>query len=227
MSKIGPPRSRYEYLERIGQVLGLPAGYSYSSQPLVDLDTALREAAPKAVPNASLRDRHFNVGIGKSRSTQALAKRSRKHDIPAGTVRPPPPNAAVVTDQSKAPFGFSTTCPFPGYDPDVNEGPTNAQSKMSRTRSGRLEQKGFSSITSGSSYTAPNGYTFDKRVILFQNNNQSLKLVPSIIDFPENAPVLFDIIQPNSQKLQRVLTRVVCINKELSAVNVQPDNADE
>ncbi|KAJ3053386.1 hypothetical protein HK097_004393 [Rhizophlyctis rosea] len=45
-------------------------------------------------------------------------------------------------------------------------------------------------------------------------------------DFPPNAPVIFDIIQPNTSVLQRVLTRVTSVNKELSAVSVQREAGD-
>jgi hypothetical protein len=40
-------------------------------------------------------------------------------------------------------------------------------------------------------------------------------------DFYLHAPVLFEIIQPKTNKLERILTRVVGINKDLSAISVE------
>ncbi|TPX52882.1 hypothetical protein SeMB42_g01104, partial [Synchytrium endobioticum] len=226
LSNLAQPRSNYEWLERIGQVLGLPSGYTYSPQALVDLDGALKEASPKVIPNSSMRDRNVSIGIGKSRS-QPLAKPSRKNDLPPGALRNPPPGTlTAIADPNKAPYGFSTLCPFPGYDPEMSE--AAAPNKLVvRTRSGRLEAKTLA-LAAGAVDGLPPGYTTDKRVLILQSStSQALKSGGTIVDFPENAPVMFDIIQPGTQKLQRVLTRVVCINKELAAVNVQPDNAED
>lgn len=37
-----PPQYRYEYLERVGEVPGLPFGYSYAPAPLVEITEAMR-----------------------------------------------------------------------------------------------------------------------------------------------------------------------------------------
>ncbi|TPX30512.1 hypothetical protein SmJEL517_g05942 [Synchytrium microbalum] len=224
LSKIRPPRSRYEYMERTGQVLGLPSGYSYSPHGLVDLDAALVDTGPKLAPNSSLRDRNLAIGIGKGRSTQVLAKRSQKHDIPPNTQsQPPGVVAANILDPTKAPYGFLSTCPFPGFDAEMIEPPSSG--KLTGLHSRKDSSRTLVVSVDG---PPPPGYTFDKRettvTFLFI---RSLKPVGMVVDFPEGAPVIFDIIQPGTQRLQRVLTRIVCINKELSAVNVQPDNSDD
>ncbi|KAI9202395.1 uncharacterized protein BJ171DRAFT_584296 [Polychytrium aggregatum] len=50
---------------------------------------------------------------------------------------------------------------------------------------------------------------------------RGLKAGGTSSDFLVNGPVIFDIIQPRTQKLQRVFTTVLSINKELSAIHVQ------
>ncbi|KAJ3042819.1 hypothetical protein HDV00_006640 [Rhizophlyctis rosea] len=72
----------------------------------------------------------------------------------------------------------------------------------------------------------PEGFTIDRHPVLWPSRLPNLRSHSTPTDFPPNAPVIFDIIQPGTSVLQRVLTRVTSVNKELSAVSVQREAGD-
>ncbi|KAI8848054.1 hypothetical protein BC829DRAFT_433513 [Chytridium lagenaria] len=139
----------------------------------------------------------------------------------------------------KVPPGFLQICPFPGYDPDrfdksqpiVSAIYQRLKSNPTRgSRSGGSDAMDFTSdpSTPGSrgghgsrSDLVPMDFVSDRNPVLWPYKQQGLNSVTQYTDFPVFAPVLFDIIQPGTTNLQRVLCQVTSINKDISAVSVQ------
>ncbi|KAJ3213593.1 hypothetical protein HDU67_002684 [Dinochytrium kinnereticum] len=148
------------------------------------------------------------------------------------------------SEGKKMPAGFLTMCPFPGYDPDRFDKSVPIVSAIyQRIRGGvRGSRSGGSdggdvssdfgtpaSRGSGSrgSDLIPTGFTGDRNPVLWPHRQQGLNTVTQLTDFPVFAPVLFDIIQPGTTNLQRVLCQVTSINKDISAVSVQKGGSND
>ncbi|TPX62603.1 hypothetical protein PhCBS80983_g00408 [Powellomyces hirtus] len=322
-----PPVHRYEYLERTGEVPGLPYGYTYTPAPLVDVAEQLKLVGPQdanaAKPGTTVAQGGLSAEVGstatvESTSASARAARiaalrsnetvvakkpppagwrptsprrplsssrprrpsamdakqiegssaaptidsphrsSRGHrdstasarqrpvpmgikehgTIPPGTARVPQKTDmnAVVFDNRRVPPGFLSICPFPGYDPDRIDraaipasaiygkavGPGRSISNHSTTVA-VAPMKRLGDPRAGD---IPEGFTGDRHPVLWPSRIPDLRSARNPTDFPINAPVLFDIIQPGATHLQRVMTRVTSINKEMAAVSVQRE-ADE
>ncbi|KAI8925707.1 hypothetical protein BC831DRAFT_550468 [Entophlyctis helioformis] len=257
-----PPKSRYEFYERTGRISTLPFGYTYSPNPLIDAMDPMAQIARREAQNMS-------VGNDITRHTILKNKAlwTNMDEIPMGSTRMPPrldarpdPNEPAP-EPRRFPFGFSTVCPFPGFDPeriDRNAHPISpiygrqtlgvrgTQASM-RNQTGSVgvatdgqpgQGNNAVAVASGGTQSPPGlsrpgsslrhgtieqGYTFDRNPMLWPNRDPTLKSVVSPGDFPLNAPVILDIIQPHMPELQRVLTRVTSINQDLSAVTVQRD----
>ncbi|KAI9003546.1 hypothetical protein BC832DRAFT_540384 [Gaertneriomyces semiglobifer] len=295
------PQSRYEYLERMGQVPGLPIGYTYAPCAMVDVSTLIKpEADDKTLRSDGQRPRRAAILGGEHASTAAAAsarmtrepaelqsansnrisgssrprrqsvqgpegpvllRRSASRDssnsllakrpalkprgeIPPGTARMPQKPSAetqvTTTDASSRrapPSGFMSVCPFPGYDPDRIDRaawPVSAiYGKQMGPGRGPPLIAGASPVKNRAESEAgkpgadvPEGYTVDRHPVLWPSRIPNLRSAIIPTDFPINAPVIFDIIQPGSTRLQRVMTRVTSINREMAAVSVQRE-ADE
>ncbi|KAJ3175403.1 hypothetical protein HDU87_006223 [Geranomyces variabilis] len=163
----------------------------------------------------------------------------REHGaIPPGTARVPQKTdpTSMAFDTRRIPPGFLSVCPFPGYDPDridraalptsaiygksvlPGRAPVSAVVSQTKPKLGALQ--------SGTGGDIPDGFTADRHPVLWPSRVPDLRSARNPTDFPINAPVLFDIIQPGATHLQRVMTRVTSINKEMAAVSVQRE-ADE
>ncbi|KAJ3018743.1 hypothetical protein HKX48_002657 [Thoreauomyces humboldtii] len=165
----------------------------------------------------------------------------REHgEIPPGTARVPQRiETSPAFDPRRMPPGFVNVCPFPGYDPDRVDraalpvsaiygklavtaravgGASTISPVMNAQARAKMEQKMAAEV--------PDGFTSDRHPVLWPSRLTDLRSARNPTDFPINAPVLFDIIQPGATHLQRVMTRVTSINKEMAAVSVQRD-ADE
>ncbi|KAK5666267.1 hypothetical protein QVD99_007029 [Batrachochytrium dendrobatidis] len=243
-----PPRSQYEFLEQTGGIPTLVYGYTYAPNTLMDSSDPIqlisrREAmATPAMKNGNDSNR---LTIVKNTSMWA-----NFDDIPRGATRLPPKIEHITAegdfaaDSRRYPYGFSIVCPFSGYDPeriDRNAHPVSPiYGKQMLAVRGKLlaAQASLTNVSSsiavlsskdesifdnsiGGSGLVEGGYTYSCNPILWPNRNPFLKTAPYISDFPLNAPVLLDIIQPNHPELQRILARVVGVDKDLSGVTVQ------
>ncbi|KAJ3408961.1 hypothetical protein HDV05_004665, partial [Chytridiales sp. JEL 0842] len=154
-----------------------------------------------------------------------------KQPIPTGMLRQPAKEEFLAqlqvtkrdthsSQSARVPPGFLSMCPFPGFDPDkVDKNVQTLSAIYTFQESKKAEEQGL--MDGDALPTAPAGYTIERNPVLWPNKNPNLKEVTECSDFPINAPVLFDIIQPGSSNLQRILCQVTSINKDVSAVTVQ------
>ncbi|KAI9106297.1 hypothetical protein DFS34DRAFT_58191 [Phlyctochytrium arcticum] len=175
-------------------------------------------------------------------STTSLQPKRRgikdRGPIPPGTARVPQKTDINPFDSRKVPLGFLNACPFPGYDPDRVDRASLPISAIYGKQMGPgrgppgvgslapSKQKMMTLLDSRQGFDVPEGYTVDRHPVLWPSRIPNLRGMGAPTDFPINAPVLFDIIQPGTTNLQRVMTRVTSINKEMAAVSVQRE-ADE
>ncbi|KND03878.1 uncharacterized protein SPPG_08927 [Spizellomyces punctatus DAOM BR117] len=158
--------------------------------------------------------------------------------IPPGTARVPQKSDLNPYDGRRVPPGFLNICPFPGYDPDRVDRAALPVSAIYGKQMGPgrgppgvgsmapAKQKAIIDARPG--FDVPEGFTVDRHPVLWPSRIPNLRSMANPTDFPINAPVLFDIIQPGTTHLQRVMTRVTSINKEMAAVSVQREaNEDE
>ncbi|KAI8820517.1 uncharacterized protein EV422DRAFT_73879 [Fimicolochytrium jonesii] len=190
---------------------------------------ALRGASSPSEDRVALRRDSSTQSLARQRP---LARRKRRDEIPPGTARIPQKSDTMPSDSRRILPGFLNICPFPGYDPDrVDRAavPVSAiygkQTGLNRaqvtgnTVSAPIKTKSAGETRQGAD--VPEGFTTDRHPVLWPSRIQNLRSARYPTDFPINAPVLFDIIQPGSTHLQRVMTRVASINKEMAAVSVQ------
>ncbi|RKO93893.1 hypothetical protein BDK51DRAFT_20030, partial [Blyttiomyces helicus] len=231
-----PPTTRYDFLERTGQIPGLPFGFTYAPGALVDRHRRLSVAAKRAekLALASLGDFRAKLEVGGATILKKEKLKKERCEIPAGTARNPPKSDISIHDNRRPPLGFLSTCPFPHYDPDRIDraahplsaiygkqmGPGRRHSSMKSSRKAEQSSK------TGGEYDAPDGFTVDRHPVLWPSRIGTLRTASNPSDFPVNAPVIFDIIQPGSTILQRVQARVNGINKEVSAISVQQESND-
>ncbi|KAI8922123.1 hypothetical protein DFJ77DRAFT_425090, partial [Powellomyces hirtus] len=238
-----PPVHRYEYLERTGEVPGLPYGYTYTPAPLVDVAEQLKLVGPQdanaAKPGTMVAQGGSSAEVGSTATVESTSASAQHGAIPPGTARVPQKTDmnAVVFDNRRVPPGFLSICPFPGYDPDRIDraaipasaiygkavGPGRSISNHSTTVA-VAPMKRLGDPRAGD---IPEGFTGDRHPVLWPSRIPDLRSARNPTDFPINAPVLFDIIQPGATHLQRVMTRVTSINKEMAAVMVDDDYQDD
>ncbi|KAL2918328.1 hypothetical protein HK105_202255 [Polyrhizophydium stewartii] len=267
-----PPHSRYEFQERTGGIPTLTFGYTYAPNPLIDGADALQQISRREEASGP------PMIIGNS-SAKLTILRNRNlwintDETPRGATRTPPKidDHAVGADSDrvetrKYPYGFTTVCPFPGFDPeriDRNAHPLSPiYGRQTLSVRGALAAgaarsgsgNGGISSTSGApavlyaqdeasmvsqtliasrpgSGDGPvgghieEGFTYDRHPMLWPSRNPLLKSPVGATDFPVNAPVLIDIIQPHMPELQRILTRVTSVNQDLSGVTVQQSSSE-
>ncbi|KAJ3148956.1 hypothetical protein HDU86_007314 [Geranomyces michiganensis] len=147
----------------------------------------------------------------------------REHGIiPPGTARVPQKtdSNSLAFDTRRIPPGFLSVCPFPGYDPDRIDRaavPTSAIYGKSLLP-GRATGANVSTVIaqakpklgtqqSSTGGDIPDGFTADRHPVLWPSRMSDLRSARNPTDFPINAPVLFDIIQPGATHLQRLLLR--------------------
>ncbi|KAJ3299223.1 hypothetical protein HK104_009688 [Borealophlyctis nickersoniae] len=168
-------------------------------------------------------------------------------EIPPGTARVPQKADTIPGDRRGVPPGFLNVCPFPGYDPDKVDrsahpvsaiygkqmGPGKAIAAAPGGGGGKDGKMAFGALAKKTpaemrqvDADVPEGFTVDRHPVLWPSRIPNLRTQTAPTDFPVNAPVIFDIIQPGTTRLQRVLMRVTSLNKELSAVSVQKDAND-
>ncbi|KAJ1336456.1 hypothetical protein BSLG_007240 [Batrachochytrium salamandrivorans] len=268
------PHSSYEFLERVGGIPSLTFGYTYFPNPLVDSLDPLQQISRREALSAK------NLKISDDSTTIPILKNPKLwenfDEIPRGTTRIPPKtdytrsNGDMDTHHRKYPYGFSTICPFPGFDPEridrnshsispiygkqmtemhgftgivdsnlnVLESRNSAASsrdekhmgyKQSSKVSGQdLHNLSVAKMSRASVLNSPQidpGYTYAQHPILWPSRNPTLKSPQYSTDFLLNSPVLFDIIQPHSPDLQRILTRVVGLDKDISRITVQQSSS--
>ncbi|KAJ3092272.1 hypothetical protein HK102_009083 [Quaeritorhiza haematococci] len=150
----------------------------------------------------------------------------RDGDVPYGTVRVPPKSDTMQIASRKIPQGFLPTCPFAGYDSDkFDRGILSLSAIYGRTVK-KVAHGGEASVqVEIESYRptetdVPPGFTTNKHPVLWPSKIPNLRNDIAVTDFPVNAPVVFDILQPGVTRMQRVLTRVVGTSHDLSVMNM-------
>ncbi|KAL7748294.1 hypothetical protein RI367_006253 [Sorochytrium milnesiophthora] len=193
-----PPQSAYELLERVGRIVGLPVGYTYTP------DALWKETKVEAKPAGK--------AIGRQRE-QAAAKAPTPTGvqlIPKDmTLQPPKPDDKA---QRGVPYGF------------ISNNPYDAAFEVSPNKPARPPSAIFDHKDEGGD-SAP-GFTYQRHPLLWPSKEEELKTVDITSDFVVGAPVLFDIMEPGTRCLQRILCRVVSVGKDLSIVCVHSDGHD-
>ncbi|KAJ3339390.1 hypothetical protein HDU93_008298 [Gonapodya sp. JEL0774] len=162
---------------------------------------------------------------------RALVPADRR-GVPPGTSRIPARD--FVSDPKKVPVGFLSSSPFQGFDPNKWERgaarPSAIYSSQARKHIGvNGESSGRADVMVKweSVPDVPEGFWRDKNPVLWPSRNGLLKPLLHPSDFPENAPVIFDVLQPGRTRLQRVLSRVVSVDRDVAAVKVRRSRGEE
>ncbi|KAI8899374.1 hypothetical protein BC833DRAFT_375645 [Globomyces pollinis-pini] len=223
-----PPDSQYEYCERIGAIPSLPPLFTYNPN---SQNITRDSKKPETPPNTLVVARN-------------PTKWKEVDDLPKGTSRIPIRNDTELESASgSAPVGFNIICPYPGFDPDkidrtvsyisaIYGKPIQWKSSNQNNQRAVLSQSAdkyfyqdYSCV--GTLEETPKlqsideGATFNRHPSLFPCKLHGLKSGESSTDFPIGAPVLFDILQPQSPKLHRILTIVENVESEASNIVVQ------
>ncbi|KAJ3397657.1 hypothetical protein HDU92_005399 [Lobulomyces angularis] len=265
-NKPTPPRSMYETLERRGKLRGLPIGYSYGPNTLVELKVVKKakenvdlpdlkddnqtlkttnSGPPRRKPITSALDNDSvtmvnssygeinSSGIRKSTTNEidSTEESCDEEQLPVGM------SAVMVseTHSRKFPVGMLSISPFSGYDPEKID-KVAIQNYVSAIYNAKVNLKGKELNKIGNeigivpkdnlSPDIPDGFIPDRHPVLFPSK-LTLANATNPTDFPVNSPVVFDILQPGVSKLQRILTTVTGVNKDLASVSVERDLTDE
>ena len=210
---------------------GLPIGMTYSPSSLVELKLKKKELAFGLNRGKSINNLKNNGQKSKSRgdlvfkskndlrkSKNELYQSEEEEVLIEGTT------FTIPADNSnrRFPSGFLSVSPFPGFDADKVD-KTAIQNyisaiykvKMSSKFRDKPSSEEIEYIQNGE---VPRGCISERHPTIFPSKSQLEPFKYS--DFYEFAPVIFDILEPGSEKLSRILTRVVGINKDLPHVSV-------
>jgi hypothetical protein len=216
-----PPRSKYEYKERIGCLPGLPSGYTYAPSAPMKQDLV--------TPPTDSWDHGYRVEKGDW---------VEEDDVPSYATRFPPP--VKHNEEGACPYGFTLVCPYPGFDPDKVEkmGTSPLYGRMVRTGPAptpgiglkdRYLYQEYHTLCSVDdpkrSHVVPDGTTVNRHPVLFPCKVPGLKPMEGD-EFVPKAPILFDIIQPHLPKLRRILCIIEKMDGESSNIVVQKGNGD-
>ncbi|ORX54200.1 hypothetical protein BCR36DRAFT_15708 [Piromyces finnis] len=124
-----------------------------------------------------------------------------------------PKNAVSVptrVEKALIPPGFLSRCPFFGFDFN------------------KLDKSGLKNIIQSSEISfndeeinqdIPDGTTTENTPVIYPNKNINLKSFGNAVDFPENAPVILEIIKPNETKVRRIKLKVSKVDNEMCVID--------
>ncbi|KXS21977.1 hypothetical protein M427DRAFT_40722 [Gonapodya prolifera JEL478] len=233
-----------------------PGPFVYVEEPSDSSPLSRVGSKPALAKDATIRRSRGSVALNSRASLTALSKaRSRsmagtigpgaeadrvlipadKRGVPPGTSRVPPKDFAG--DPKKVPVGFLSTSFFQGFDPNKWERGAARHSAIYGVQTGRravgrhaeveIRERNNVVVKEETVKDVPEGFTTDKNPVLWPSRNPLLKVPLRTTDFPSNAPVVFDILQPGRTRLQRVLARVVSVDRDVAAVKVRQSRGEE
>ncbi|KAH9270240.1 hypothetical protein BASA83_007577 [Batrachochytrium salamandrivorans] len=246
------PHSSYEFLERVGGIPSLTFGYTYFPNPLVDSLDPLQQISRRealSAKNLKISDDSTTIPILKNPKLW-----ENFDEIPRENIHTDSALFVRFLDLILSVLIETLTLSLPIYgkqmtemhgftgivDSNLNvlESRNSAASsrdekhmgyKQSSKVSGQdLHNLSVAKMSRASVLNSPQidpGYTYAQHPILWPSRNPTLKSPQYSTDFLLNSPVLFDIIQPHSPDLQRILTRVVGLDKDISRITVQQSSS--
>jgi hypothetical protein len=219
------PNSKVKIIRPIPKIPGVPdnattippvySEYLLSENQLIELSLYELKEKCGLIPDLPI-GFTYNSGVFKEKQKEIDGYDPEDNKLPSNTISRPTRIAKTTF-----PPGFLQKCPFYGFD--------NSKFDKSTIQSSTQSSEVVFTNSYENTLNIPKGATTENTPVIWPNKNMNLKTFNDVSDFPENAPLIMEIIEPNDIKVRRIKFKINKVDNDMCTIddNIKRDEGEK